>query len=244
MYSFGPGTLFGTNTAANSTPRKFGGLQDVNLDFSFTVKELYGNYQFPLAIARGQGKIQGKSKFATINGAVLNDLFFGQSMATSNFNGVVNDEAGTVPAVTTFTITVANSATWVTDLGVIDTLTGLAMVKVAAAPITGQYSCAAGIYTFAAADASKAVKISYIYTIAAGTLKQMTINNQLIGTTPLFAAAFTTVFQGKSASFILNRCTASKLTFATKLDDYVIPEFDFSCFADDSGVIGTLTFSD
>ena len=31
----------------------FPALQDVSLDFSFNLKELYGQYQFPLAIARG-----------------------------------------------------------------------------------------------------------------------------------------------------------------------------------------------
>src|ERR1035438_6965901 len=105
MYQFGPGVLYGTNTAANSTPRRFGGLQDCSTEFSFQVKELYGSYQFPLAIARGQGKIACKAKIASVNGAVLNDLFFGLSMASTPFNAMAVDEAGTIPASTAYTVT-------------------------------------------------------------------------------------------------------------------------------------------
>jgi hypothetical protein len=61
--------------------RKFGALQDVSVDISFNLKELYGQNQFPLTIARGQGKIEGKAKFANLNGGMVNDLFFGQTNA-------------------------------------------------------------------------------------------------------------------------------------------------------------------
>jgi len=244
MYVFGPGALFGTNAAANSTPRRFGGLQDVSCEFSFTVKELYGSYQFPLAIARGQGKINLKAKMASLNGATLNDLFFGQSLASSGFDTVAIDEAGTVPALTTYTVTVANGATWVSDLGVTYAATGIALAKVATVTAIGQYSVAAGgVYTFYSGDASAAVKLNYVYTVVTA-LKQIAVTNQLIGTTPLFAAVFQSTFQGKAATMMFNRCTSSKLNFSGKLDDYTIPEFDFSAFADDGGNIGTLTFAD
>jgi hypothetical protein len=42
-------------------PRQFGIVQDVTIDFDWTDKELWGQNQFPVAIARGQGKITGKS---------------------------------------------------------------------------------------------------------------------------------------------------------------------------------------
>jgi hypothetical protein len=87
MFEFGAGTLWGFpvggNTAANPTPMKFGTLQDVSLDISGDVKQLYGQKQFPEAVARGKCKITGKSKFAAINGKMLNDLFFGQTMPVS-----------------------------------------------------------------------------------------------------------------------------------------------------------------
>ena len=55
-------------------------LQDVSLDISFSSKQLFGQYQFPIALARGEGKITGKAKFANIDGPLFNDCFFGQSL--------------------------------------------------------------------------------------------------------------------------------------------------------------------
>lgn len=239
MYSFGAGVLFGTNTAANSTPTNFGTLQEASIDFSFTVKELTGSYQFPVAIARGVGKITGKAKAATIRGDVFNNIFFGQTLATGNILTAFH-EAGII---TTNTVTVANSAQFLSDLGVVDSATGLPLTKVASGPTAGQYSVGAGVYTFASADSTIAPWISYTYTSTTAG-KKIVINNQLLGTTPLFAANFSTTYLGKSATFALNRCTSSKLTFNTKLEDFVVPEFDFSVFADDAGVIGTLSFAE
>ena len=60
MFEFGAGTLWGFpvggNTAANPTPMKFGTLQDVSLDISGDVKQLYGQKQFPEAVARGNAR--------------------------------------------------------------------------------------------------------------------------------------------------------------------------------------------
>ncbi len=66
--AFGSGVLIATPSGANATPVQFGALQDVSLDFSFASKQLFGQYQFPIAFARGEGKISGKAKFANIDG--------------------------------------------------------------------------------------------------------------------------------------------------------------------------------
>jgi hypothetical protein len=160
LRSFGSGLLFATNTAANSTPVQFGTLQDVSLDVSRTLKELYGQGQFPVAIGAAQMKITGKAKFAQVNGRLYNDLFYGGTTSVGQTLMAYN-EAGTVPASTTYIVTVVNSATWVEDQGVLYSATGLPFKKVASAPTLGQYSVAAGVYTFAAADASAPVLISY-----------------------------------------------------------------------------------
>lgn len=41
-----------------------------------------------------------------------------------------------------------------------------------------------------------------------------------------------------------NNCTSSKLGFGTKLEDFVMPEFDFSVFADAAGNVATWSFGD
>ena len=51
----------------------------------------------------------------------------------------------------------------------------------------------------------------------------------------------TQVFNGKTLTIVLNKCTSSKLALSTKLEDFNIPEFDFMAMADDSDVIGTCT---
>lgn len=231
--SFGSGLLFATNTAANSTPIQFGTLQDVTLDMSRTLKELYGQGQYPVAIGSAQMKISGKAKVGQVNGQLYNDLFFGGSSAAGQTLLVYN-EAGSVPAVTSYTVTVSGSATWVEDEGVLYANTGLPFKRVASAPTIGQYSVAAGIYTFAAADASAAVLVSYTKTASANGV---TINtgNPLQGVQPVFTMIVSRQYNGQQEAFKLWSCIASKLSLPTKMADWGITEIDFSCFADSAG---------
>jgi hypothetical protein len=239
-YQFGSGSLFGaTPQGGVLVPRKFGTLQDVSLDISFTVKELFGQYQFAVAIGRGQAKISGKAKAANINTPMLNDLFFGQTV-TTGATYFVSQESGSIPA-TPFQVTVSQSATWYEDLGVTYALTGVSLTRVASAPTTGQYSVAAGIYTFAAADTLLGVKIDYSYKPATTGLS-LAIGNPLVGTTPSFVASFPIIApSGKQMFWRLNYCVSSKLAMATKIEDWLIPEFDFTVAADASNQIGTFS---
>lgn len=240
-YTFGSGSLWGVSLASGvQTPIRFGALQEVSLDATFNTKELYGSMQFPLAVARGTGKINGKAKFAQINGEIFNSLFFGANLTTGQFL-TANSEAKSIPA-TPFTITVTNAATFDDDLGVKYALTGLPLKKVASAPTTGQYMVSAvGVYTFAAADTLLAVEISYTYNDVANG-KKITVNNQLIGTTPFFSIYFSTVFNGKAVNIQLPQCTSSKLSIiSSKMEDYGVPDFDFSVFANDAGNIMTIS---
>ncbi len=240
VYSFGSGNLFGVCTdIANATPLKFGALQDVSIEFNFSLKELYGQFQFPLAVGRGTAKVQGKAKFAQINGLTFNSLFFGQGQSAGQLATAFN-EGQAVPAATPFTVTVVNAASFATDLGVVYAASGLPLNKVASGPSQGQYALGAGgVYSFSAGDAGAAILVSYTYSIA-GAGNTMTIANQLLGTAPTFQANFTETFQGKQLTLQLNQCVAQKLSLATKLDDFTIPEFDFSAFADASANIGKI----
>src|ERR1051326_1886834 len=174
MFEFGSGTLWGFpvsgNTAPNPTPMKFGTLQDVSLDISGDVKQLYGQKQFPEAVARGKCKITGKAKFASINGKMFNDLFFGQTLGTG-MKQVALDEVHSVPA-TPFqvTITPPNSGIFLQDWGVRYAATGVPLTRVASGPVTGQYSVnqSTGVYTFSTGDQGTSnVLISYTFTLSA-----------------------------------------------------------------------------
>jgi hypothetical protein len=242
MFHFGSGTIWGRqlsdsfgNTIANGTPRLFGTLQDVSVDFSFDQKELYGRNNFPEAIARGKGKITCKASYAKIYGAMLNELFFGQTNSTgANLTAI--SEAGVIPAGSAYTYVATNSATFFSDLGVTYAATGVALKLVANNPVQGQYSVSAGTYTFAAADASAKIQVSYVYT-AAAIGNTTNVVSTLMGTTPTFEFNATFQKDGKQLNLHLYNCMASKLTIASKLDDFMIPSFDFMGFANAAGQV-------
>lgn len=249
MYEFGSGSLWAVPTISlagiaitNPTPVPFGALQDISVDMSFTVKELYGLYQFPLAVGRGTAKLTAKAKAAKITASLFN-LVFGEAVTTPAQNCVSFQESGTIPG-TPYQVTVANSATWVTDLGALYASNMQPLTRVApGTPATGQYCVTAGVYTFAAADTTLGVYISYIYTTTttppSGT--KFTMNNQLLGLTPFFAMTLNQHYQGKHLTVTYNRCVSSKLTLATKIEDFNIPEIDIAMMADDGNVVGTIS---
>jgi hypothetical protein len=261
QFQFGAGVLIGTPTQnaagapiANPTPVQFGALQDVSLDISFDTKMLYGSQQFPLAVGRGKGKITGKAAFAQMNGTLLNSLLFGQTM-TNNVISDYIDTVGTLIPTTPFQITpVTTYAASLTagttpvfsyDLGV-KNAQGLPMTNVASAPTTGQYSYNAGtgVYTFATADVGLQVFISFGYTATNLAAKQSVVNNVLMGYAPTFAADLYMPYNGKQLIVRLPNCISTKLTLATKLDDFTIPAFDFDAFASASGQIMTYSLAD
>jgi len=242
IYQFGSGTLFATplttigNPAANPTPTQFGTLQDVSLEISFDTKELYGMYQFPDMIARGKGKITGKAKFAKVNGKQLNDLFFGQTV-TAGQTLVQLDQAAAVPASPfQITITPPSSGTFVEDLGVRYASTGEPLSRVASGPAQGQYSQSGAVYTFASADQTAQVLISYSYSVAAAGVT-VAVSNQLMGFAPNFSCVLRELFNSQQTNVKLYACIASKLTRATKQEDFLIQEFDFSAFTNSSGKV-------
>lgn len=239
---FGAGAMWGVLAGATPTPKRFGVLQDVNLDFNAATKSLIGQNNLPFAVARGVITTKGKANFGQFNGGVINDLFFGQTATTGQI-AAVDNETGAVPGSVSYTVTVANSATWQTDLGVIYGATGLPLTRVASAPTVGQYSVAAGVYTFAAADANASVYISYTYTIS-GSGQKFTIAQQAMGTTPTFKTVVSLPYNGQKMSVTLNSCIANKFSFATKTEDFAKPSFDFEAFADSAGNLGTFSFAE
>lgn len=240
---FGSGVLYGVpnagNLATNPTPQKFGVLQSVHIDFKGDLKKLHGQSQFPVAKARGKIDVSGKASFGTIDPAMLNQLYFGQA-STAGMTVMAVDEAGVIPS-TPFQITVLNAGTFVTDFGVIDTASGIGLERVAAAPATGQYSVNAttGVYTFAAADTGKAVKISYTST-SAGAGKTITLSNQLMGYAPEFRMFLWNTFRGKRFGLELYSCTMGQMTLPTKQEDFWVSDITFDAGVDATDVLGKL----
>ena len=245
QYEFGSGVMWAipTLTLAGAavtvpTPVPFGAMQDVSIDITSSVKELYGLKQFPLAVARGTAKVSGKAKAARITAAFFNQLF-GETPASTSVKANYQESL----TIANNSATVANNSTFTTDLGVIYGATGLPLTRAAAAA-PGSYAVSAGgVYTFDPTDvANNAVlKASYAFTNNASPNQIITLNNQLLGTQPQFKLILNQNFQGKQLTLTLNRCVGTKLTIATKLEDFTIPEFDFSAMVDDSDVLGTIS---
>ena len=249
MFSFGAGNLWGipaVTSPAVPTPVLFGTLQDVSVDISYTMKELTGQNSFPVAIGRGPGKIQCKAKAATISAQAFNALFTGLTVSNGN-QLTATSETDAIPG-TPFQVTVANSATFVDDLGVVYAATGARLTRVTSAPTTGQYSVSDGVYTFASADTGLSVTISYSYTLSATTGYQEVVSNSLMGQAPSFMAVLNNQYLqngvNKIITFKLYACTSTKITFSFKNTDFTVPEMDFSAYANSAGQVYSLGVSD
>jgi hypothetical protein len=247
---FGAGALWGNRTDVTGSgigPDQFAILQDCQTDFDFQVKDLYGQNQFAVDSARGQAKLTVKAKYARVFAAVYGDLVFGSTPVSGQLT-VSENEPQTVPATSPYTVTVGQAAEFSDDLGVYyasGSNVGLRFTRVTTPSAAGQYSVnlSTGVYTFAAADASAAIVISYLYTSSTG--KKIAITNQLMGFTPTFKATLyttkATLGVPAASCLVLNRCTTTKLSLPQKIDDYEIGEIDFMAMDDGSGNIGTLS---
>lgn len=238
---FGAGFIYGLNLGATYgaapsliTPAKFATIQDANVDFSFTVKELNGNLEFPEDLASASKKITGKLATGRIDLSLLNQLVFADAY-TSGENAIATDEPHTVGASPTDTVTVTNSATFVQDLGVFyanqfNQNNPIQLVPVASSPAQGQYTVSAGgVYTFNGADAAAAVLISYEYSVTTG--HNLIVNNKIMGySRPVFQLYLSQPYQGTN-DLILFYCRATGLKIPEKREDYTILEIDFMAAA-------------
>lgn len=235
--SFGSGSVFGIPSGANPTPVQFGVLQDIAFDFNFSIKELRGQFQFPVALARGAGKATWKAKAAKLNAAAVNSLFF-NGTASTGLELTAISEVGTIAAAA---VTVANSATFQSDLGCVNSVTGVQYTRVASAPAVGQYTVAAGVYGFNATENGTVMLFNYSYTAAAGGTKIQVVN-QLMGNQTTFQMIFNEKFNSQTVQFRFPSAVANKWTFGTKLEDFTIPEWDGELSADNAGNIGYMSF--
>ena len=238
---FGTGLLTLTPAGTTPTPIQVAVLKDISFDISYTKKDLIGNLQFPVDSAKGEGKFTGKAKSGFFAGGLISSILSGSTTTTGSTIGIFG-ETWAIPS-TPFTVTVAQSATWVSDLGVYDATAMKFLTRVASAPATGQYSVAAGVYTFAAADTGHNVQISYDYTSPTiGTTVKLT--NQMMGANTVFGLKLYNNYQGntnsaKSSGILIPAVVIPKLSLAFKNSDYMEKSIDLEVVADQYGNIGS-----
>lgn len=235
-----PKYLADGSAIANPTPVILGTLQDISVDMGVEVKKLYGGKRYPIAVGQGKGEIGIKAKYAEFSGAIYGSLFAGKT-PTAGIKGADMDVPGAIPGVSTYTITVvpSNSGTFVADLGVVLAATGVQMVRVASAPTAGQYAVSnVGVYTFAAADASKDVLLSFEYSATSTVGQVFNITNEVMGTTPSFSMLLKQAFDGQTMVMKLNKCVSTKQNLPFKNDDFAVYDFEADAMADAAGNVG------
>jgi hypothetical protein len=246
QFAFGSGAAWCTPLTDNTgtaittpTPIRVGVIQELMFDLTWTSKQLFGTNQYPVSIGRGTAKATGSIKWAQINAALWNGLVIG-TPASGVVSGTetldYRDVTGAAIPGTPYQITPTPplSGAWAADLGVVD-VNGIQFTKVASAPATGQYSVAAGVYTFAAADTTKVVYIDYTYTATVTNSHTVTATNPLLGYVPTFQLDILVPYNNKNAKFTIFNCVGDKLAFTTKLEDFIITDTSFGFFASGAG---------
>lgn len=247
---FGSGVIYAApqsssgNPAANPTPQTPGVIQNVKFDFDAEIKSLFGTGEWAVDSAIGKRSIKGSFEFAQWSNAVVSQLFLGSDGVVTT-GGVSQalwpGEAHTVPASSTYTVTVTNAAdTPLVDYGVTYAATGIPLTKVASLTAAGQYmvNLSTGVYTFDSADASAAVLINYSWTIMTGTT--LTVGQTPMGNGPLLSMNVVMPYeqnQGGTQGIVFNfpNVRLGKISAATKLDDYTMYTVDFQAFAGAAG---------
>jgi hypothetical protein len=241
-YQFGVGGIYVNPTTGNlatpSGPIQIGVIQDCSVEFDQKLVELRGQGKLPDDVAPADLTGTFKSAFGKIDVNVFNNVMFGETI-TAGISVVYDPNALGVPPVAIpatpyeITPTIPGSGTFVQDMGV-QFANGQGLNRVASAPATGEYSVAAGVYTFAAADTTKTVYISYVYSLS-DTGQTLTTNQHIQGYGPVFEMYLLQSYQGQNGMH-LHACRSSKTSAPLKRDGYMIPAFEGQFYADANGV--------
>lgn len=238
MRNYGLGRLWGIPAGANPTPVNFAVIKDVSLDIGGELDPLRGEKMYAIDMAKKGGKAGGKIGVAQLDPKALSLILTGVTRTAGTQRDIL-EEAGTIPT-TPFQITVAQGATFVKDLGVLDTTTGLYMTCGATATGAGVYAVSvAGVYTFAAVDAAHPVKISYRYSVA-GSGSTYTIDNTLMTT----STAFGMDLLETGMRVVLPAVHIPKLGFGLKSEGWNEFSLEFEATADATGKVAYFYFDE
>lgn len=217
----GIGTIYALPSGANPTPIPIAVAKSAVLTIAGSLKFANGQWQAPIDAMRTDSNISVKLANADFRASALAMLLPGATTSVGS-NQAATGEAFTIPT-TPFQVTVSQSATFVEDGGVLDLSAGKWLDRVASAPATGQYSVAAGVYTFAAADTGHSITIAYLYN-SATVGKTTSWNNQVMGASTGYLVRVFQVYLVagvlKSVGFKLPNVHFANLSINYKNDDF------------------------
>lgn len=228
---FAAGILVATQVN-DIVPIRFGILQDASMEYRPETKKLFGQNRYAFALAQGKTEVTIKAKFAGIRGLLYNKLLFGGTVTSGSETLFVDSESHAYAT----SVAVTNAGTFRADEGVVDATSGNPLLAVASSPAVNQYSVSAGTYTFNAGQPAGNVLISYTYTAAQG--QRTAFGNPQMGSQPFFSVVLNQPYDGRQQTWEFNRCVADRFTVPTRLDDFIINEFDMIASADPSGNLG------
>ena len=272
MFGFGAGRARLITNGATGAPTgqavELGVVGSASVDLKVDLKELRGAYRYPIAVADGKGTASGTVSFMQFWPQTLASILGGTLAigTTATVPTAVIDEQGTIPAVTTFTVTLAQAASMVVGSEIVSVVvngsptfynrSSSAPVSALTAGVTqGTYSIAAGVMTFATADAGLLIKTSYLYynaVVHSGSTPGFADNSSValkqIGMNTASTFQLTLIGIGKNIynnatqQFILqlNACLAPSLKINYKLDDFTDLALDFWAFVDATGTLGNM----
>lgn len=243
--SFGTGDVYAL--VSGLTPVRIGILQDVEIDIAASVAELYGQNTYPEAIGRGKSKITGKAKIGQFDANMFASIYVGNGVAISaNYEKEVKNEAwSNGPGSSAYLYTPVISSAAIQDLGLYYSATGVQLSLSTAGGI-GNYSIGSSVgaqYVTSSLEPNATAFLAN-YNYQATTGNQVIVANSLMGTAPTFSLHLYEGYTGPTGrtnfDIKLNACIATKMSFPNKNSDFMVSDFEFSCFADSNEGVYTL----
>lgn len=246
QYIFGAGYVLGKRTdVANTQPAFFGTTQEWSFDIDQKLVKLIGQFKDPVDVAPSERDITGKIKFARMQATMFGNMLLGVTPTASSGFDLIGPEAIT-PGTTSFTV--ASGATFSEDLGVFYHSTGVALTPVAAAPAAGQYVAGlagVGTYTINVADE---VALDVFYQVTTTSQFKIVLPSQLMGSGPVcelnFSVPYTVGGVAKKFNLQFPAVRFGKTPMNFKNAAYMIPEMDFTCFANSAGNVLTWSMTE
>ena len=256
MFNFGAGRAR-VIPAGGGLPIELGVVQNASVELKVDLKELRGAYRYPIAVADGKGTAMGKIQFHQFWPSGLAAIMSGTQSTGAPQAAIA--ETGTVPAVTTFIVTLANGATMVVGSEIVTVIVsgspvfytrataGQEAAATTANPTGGKYSITnAGVMTFVVGDASRTVQTTYLYTPSVATANVGVALAQVgMNAAPTFQLTLIgtgkNVYTNQPQQFItqFNQVLAPSLKLDFKLDDFTTIDLDYQAFIDASGNLGS-----
>lgn len=241
---FGAGEMYGVLNTATPTPTNFDTLQDWTVTFKRDTKAITGQGQFPDDVCAGQINLTWKATLGGPSGRIMGDLITGMAPQSNMYN-IAKGERHPVNSSDVINVTNNGSGVYLRDLGVIDTLTNLPMIRVSIITKRTHYTVGlAGKYTFHPSRAGDTMAINYEWignVTGNGAIYQIT--NQPQGKIGDFTTVFASDWGGEQNVLTFYSNIVSDFEIGTKNGDFGKPTLGGTVQADAYGNVANFSFA-